>query len=143
MAEMKTKKTNASPEDFLNTISDAEKRKDAFEIMKMMQKATGSKPKMWGPAIIGFGHMHYKYESGREADWFLMGFSPRKQNLTFYIMSGIENFPGHLKKLGKYKLSKSCLYINKLNEVNIDVLMKLLDDGYKSTIEMAKKKNWL
>src|SRR5205809_6219421 len=119
-AELKTKKNEASVEGFLNAIKDEQKRKDSFTILQMMQKATGEKPKLWGASIIGFGNVHLKYESGRELDWFTIGFSPRKANLTLY---GIKNSGEPLlKKLGKYKEGKGCLYINKLSDVDTAVL---------------------
>jgi len=121
-AVLKTTKNEASVEDFLQAIKDDSQRTDSIAIVKMMQKATGEKPKMWGPAIIGFGNVHLKYDSGRELDWFTMGFSPRKANLTLY---GIKNSKGQellLKKLGKYKEGKGCLYIGKLSDVDTTVL---------------------
>ncbi len=109
MAELKTKLNDASVIDFLNSVEDEQKRKDSFKVLKLMQKITASEPKMWGTSIIGFGSYHYKYKSGREGDWFLTGFSPRKQNLTLYIMSGFKRFDDLLEKLGKYKTGKSAL----------------------------------
>ncbi len=126
-AELKTKKTEISVEDFLNTIKDEQKKKDSSILVKMMEKATGDKPKMWGTAIVGFGNVLLKYDSGRELDWFRMGFSPRKQNLTLY---GIKNTKGQetlLKKLGKYKEGKGCLYINKLEDIDPVVLKKMIE----------------
>jgi hypothetical protein len=126
-AELKTKKNEASVKDFLNAIKDEQQRNDSFTILQLMQKATGDEPKMWGPGIIGFGNVHLKYESGRELDWFKMGFSPRKQNLTLYgVNSNAQT--GLLKKLGKHKTGKGCLYINKLTDVDIAVLKKIIDD---------------
>lgn len=125
-AELKTKKNEASVKDFLNAIKDEQQRNDSFTILQLMQKATGDEPKMWGSGIIGFGNVHLKYESGRELDWFKMGFSPRKQNLTLYgINSNAQT--GLLKKLGKHKTGKGCLYINKLTDVDIAVLKKIID----------------
>ena len=109
MAELKTRVTNASVDKFLQGIKDEKKREDCYQILKIMKKATKSEPRMWGTSIIGFGDYHYKYESGRENDWFLTGFSPRVQNLTLYMMGGFDNEV--LKKLGKYKTGKGCLYI--------------------------------
>jgi hypothetical protein len=138
MAELKTKPTNQNPSDFLNTIEPEQKRKDSFVLLEMFQKATGEKPKMWGAAIIGFGMYHYKSErSSQEGDWPLVGFSPRKQNLTLYLMNGFTDNQELLQKLGKHKTSKACLYINKLSDVNIDVLSKLI----KSSFEHIKKIN--
>jgi hypothetical protein len=131
MAEMKTKVNNASVEEFLNTIEDEQKRKDSFEIVKIMKKVTKKKPKMWGPAIIGFGSYHYKYESGREGDMPQIGFSPRKQNLTLYIGVGDNSENPLLKKLGKYTTGKVCLYIKKLADVDKNVLQELIADSFK------------
>jgi hypothetical protein len=129
MAELKTKKTELSVEAFIKKIPDAQKQKDAFTIIELMEKATKAKGKMWGSAIIGFGDQHLKYESGRELDWFVMGFSPRKQNLTLYIFGTVEKQQALLKKLGKHKTGKGCLYINKLEEVDMDVLKEIISKG--------------
>jgi hypothetical protein len=129
MAELKTKKTAESVEAFLNTISETQKRKDAFSILELMEKATKAKGKMWGSAIIGFGDRRLKYESGRELDWFVMGFSPRKQNFALYVSGAVEKQQALLKKLGKYKTGKGCLYINKLGEVDIAVLKEIINKG--------------
>lgn len=126
MAENKTKLTNASVTEFLNSIENEEKRRDSFTILEMMKEVTGDEPKMWGESIVGFGPYQYKYTSGREGDWFLAGFSPRKQNLTLYIMAGFDNYGSLLSKLGKYKTGKSCLYVNKIADVNADVLKELV-----------------
>lgn len=125
MAELKTKLNDASVTDFLNGIKDEGKRADSFEILKMMQQVSKQEPKMWGSSIVGFGNIHLKYESGRELDWFLIGFSPRKQNLTLYGM-GDWMQTELLKKLGKCKAGKGCLYINKLADVDVKVLKELL-----------------
>lgn len=130
-AQLKTQKNEASVEGFLNSIKEEQKRADAFRIMELMQKACKEEPKMWGPAIIGFGDYTYKYESGREGDWFLMGFSPRKQNLTIYIMTGYERHPDIMSRLGKFKTGKSCLYINKMSDINEKALKELLDAAMK------------
>jgi hypothetical protein len=129
MAELKTKKTELSVEAFILTIPEEQKRKDALEILKLMEKVTKAKAKMWGSAIIGFGDTRLKYESGRELDWFVMGFSPRKQNFAFYIPGAVEKQPALLKKLGKYKTGKGCLYINKLEEVDTTVLKEIMEKG--------------
>ncbi len=127
MAELKTKKTKASVSAFLNAIEDDQQRKDAKTIAKVMKEATGARPAMWGPNMVGFGQYHYKYASGREADWFLTGFSPRKQNLTVYIMDGFKARGALLKKLGKHKTGKSCLYVKRLADVDVDVLCRLIE----------------
>lgn len=124
MAEVKTQVTRASVEKFLQQIRDEKKREDCYAILKIMKKATGTEPKMWGPSIIGFGDYHYVYESGREGDWFLTGFSPRAQNLTLYIMGSFD--PELLKRLGKYKAGKSCLYVKKLEDIDTKVLRELI-----------------
>jgi hypothetical protein len=129
MAELKTKKTELSVDAFIKKVPEAQKRKDAFTILDLMEKATKEKGKMWGPAIIGFGERHLKYESGRELDWFVMGFSPRKQNLVLYIPGTVEKQQSLLKKLGKHKTGKGCLYINKLEEVDIAVLKEIINKG--------------
>jgi len=131
MAELKTKLNDASVEKFLNTVTNAEKRKDCFTILEMMKKITKFEPKMWGSSIVGFGSYHYNYESGREGDWFLIGFSPRKQNLTLYVMSGFNKYDELMKKLGKYKTGKSCLYINSFEDVDKKVLRKLITESFK------------
>ena len=133
MAELKTKKTESSVEGFLNTVKDEEVRKDCFEIAKMMKKATKEEPKMWGPAIIGFGSYHYKYESGREGDMPIIGFSPRKQNLTLYVGLGDDSENPLLKKLGKHTTGKVCLYIKKLGDVDRTVLQELINESAKKT----------
>jgi len=116
MAELKTQVTKASVEQFLQGIRDEKKREDCYQILKIMKKATKAEPKMWGPSIIGFGDYHYKYASGRENDWFMTGFAPRVQNLTLYMMGRFDT--ALLKKLGKYKPGKGCLYINQLEDVD-------------------------
>jgi hypothetical protein len=136
MAELKTKVNDASVTDFLNGIKDEGKRADSFEILKMMGQVTKQEPKMWGASIVGFGEYHYKYKSGREGDWFVTGFSPRKQNLTLYVMGGFTPHTDLLKKLGRHKTGVGCLYVNKLADVDVKVLKELL----KQSVEAAKKK---
>lgn len=126
MAELKTKKNNASVTAFVKGIEDPQKRKDCQAIAKMMRAATGARAKMWGEAIVGYGDWHYKYASGRDADWFQVGFSPRKQNITVYIMNGFSKYQKLLDKLGKHKTGKSCLYIKRLSDVDVDVLEALI-----------------
>jgi hypothetical protein len=133
MAELKTKKNEASVEDFLNFIEDEQKRKDCFEIARMMEKATKQKPKMWGPAIVGFGEYHYVYASGHEGDMCKIGFSPRKQNITLYIVQAVEDSP-LFQKLGKFKTSKACLYIKKLADVDTNVLQELINEAAKADL---------
>lgn len=129
MAELKTKKNKASVEGFLNSIKDKQKREDSFAILEMMRKATGEKPAMWGPAIVGFGNLHLKYPSGREVDWMKIGFSPRKQNLTLYVLGNDTGQQALLKKLGKHKTGQACLYINKLSDVDTSVLKEIIKIG--------------
>ena len=135
MSALKTQKNDASVEDFLNTVEHQGKREDSFALLEMMKDVIGAEPSMWGSSIIGFGSYHYKYASGRENDWFLAGFSPRKQNLTLYIMSGFDQYDGLLSKLGKHKTGKSCLYINKLADVDQDVLRELI----RQSVEHMRK----
>ena len=136
-AELKTKLNDASVNDFLNTIPDEQTREDCFEIVKMMKQVTKAEPKMWGTSIVGFGTYHYKGKSGREGDWMLVGFSPRKQNLTLYIMAGFDRYDELLKKLGKFTTGKSCLYIKKLADVDKKVLKELVSESVK----VMKKSN--
>ena len=137
MAELKTQRNDKNVEDFLNTVSDEKKRTDSFTILELMEDVTGSEAEMWGDSIIGFGSYHYKYASGRDAEWFLTGFSPRKQNLTLYIMSGFDEYDDLLGKLGKHSTGKSCLYIKKLEDVDQDVLRDLVS----KSVEHMKKTN--
>jgi hypothetical protein len=129
MAELKTKLNDGDVHAFLNSISDEKKRQDSFAILKLMQEATDAKPKMWGDSIVGFGSYHYKYASGREGDWFLTGFSPRKQNLTLYIMPGFEKYGTLLNKLGMHSTGKSCLYIKRMEDVDLEVLKELVEQS--------------
>ena len=131
MAELKTKERKASVEKFLNSVKEDQKREDSFKILKIMKQITKAEPKMWGTSMIGFGNYHYKYASGREGDWFLTGFSPRKQNISLYIMADINKYKELLGKLGKHKTGKGCLYINKLDDVDIKVLKELITTSVK------------
>ena len=133
MAELKTKLTNASVDKFLKGVKDQQTRADCYQIIAMMNKATKAEPKMWGTSIIGFGNIHLKYESGRELDWFPIGFSPRKQNITLYLTGGLEQ-KELLDKLGKYSTGKGCLYIKKLSDVDIKVLNKLITTSVKNML---------
>jgi hypothetical protein len=137
MAELKTKLNDASVEAFLNSITDENKRQDSFTILQMMQEVTGAEPKMWGASIVGFGSYHYQYASGQEGDWMLTGFSPRKQNLTLYIMSGFEPHQAIMAKLGKHACGKGCLYIKKLKDVDLGVLRQLV----AASVEHMKRAN--
>jgi len=128
MAAIKTQQTNASVEEFINLFAvNEQKRKDGFELLKVMQDVTGYPPKMWGPSIIGYGVYHYKSERGsQEVDWLLVGFSPRKAAISLYVYSGAPGQQELLKELGKYKMGKGCIYVNKLSDINQDVLKKLI-----------------
>lgn len=137
MAELKTKRNKGNVESFLNNIADEKKRHDSFIILELMKQVTGTEPEMWGESIIGFGSYHYKYKSGREGDWFLTGFSPRVQNLTLYIMAGFDEYDQLLSKLGKHSTGKSCLYIKKIEDVDVDVLKELV----KRSVEHMEKSN--
>ena len=127
MAELKTKKNIASVEAFLNSVENEKRKSDSFVVLELMKKITNAEPSMWGPSIIGFGSYHYKYASGIENDWFLTGFSPRKQSLTLYIMNGFNRYDEILSRLGKYKTGKSCLYMNKIEDIDIGVLEELIE----------------
>ena len=131
MAENKTKQTGASVKEFIESVSDKQKREDAHAILNMMKQATGVQPKMWGPSIIGFGSVHYKYASGREGDTCMMGFSPRKQSISLYLPGGHTAYAPELKKLGKHETGKGCLYLNKLADVDTAVLKKIFEKGMK------------
>ena len=124
--ELKTKVNEASVEGFLNAVADEQTRKDCFAILELMQQVTNEPPKMWGTSIVGFGSYHYKGSGGREGDWMLTGFSPRKQNLTLYILGGFDSQKDLLAKLGKFKTSVGCLYIKRLNDADKEVLMELV-----------------
>lgn len=133
MAELKTHKNNASVDDFINAVESEQKRNDAFEILEMMKQITKERPKMWGSSIIGFGDVRYKYASGREGDWFKVGFSPRKANVSLYLMGcDISKADSILGRLGKYKTGKGCLYINKLADIDKEVLKELVKEGYEN-----------
>jgi len=136
--ELKTIVNDASVEGFLNSVTDEQKRKDCFEILRLMEQVTKEAPKMWGSSIVGFGSYHYKGASGREGDWMLTGFSPRKANLTLYILGGFDLSQDLLKKLGKHKTSKGCLYINKLDDVDKEVLKELVEKSVKTMKKLTR-----
>lgn len=136
--ELKTKITDASVTEFLDKVEPEQKRLDAYEILDLMKEVTGEPPKMWGPSIIGFGTYHYKYASGQEGDFMATGFSPRKAKHSLYIMGGVENYPELLSKLGKYKNGKSCLYVNKLADIDKEVLKDLVKESY----DYIRNKKW-
>lgn len=126
MAELKTKETAESVSAFINKIADQSRREDCLAVIDIMRKVTKEEPKMWGTSIVGFGRYRYKYESGREGEWPITAFSPRKGDLTLYIMGGFDKFSDLMNSLGKYKTGKSCLYIKKLADVDVNVLKKLV-----------------
>ena len=136
MAELKTRQNEQDVYEFLEEVSNESRKQDGYTVLELIRAATGMEPKMWGDSIIGFGSYHYKYASGREGDWFLTGFSPRKQNLTLYIMPGFDEYEGLMKKLGKYKTGKSCLYLNKLEDVDLAVLKTLIEKSVKKMQEV-------
>ena len=139
MSDLKTKKNDASVIDFINSVEDEQKRQDCYEIMGIMKEITGEEPKMWGGSIVGFGSYHYKYNSGREGDWFLTGFSPRKQNLSLYIMSGFDHYGTMMAKLGKYKTGKSCLYIKQLADIDGNILKEMITNSVEMISKMYPK----
>ena len=131
MAENKTIENEQDPVAFLNSVENEKKREDSFAILELMKQVTGMQPKMWGDSIIGFGSYHYKYVSGREGDMPLTGFSPRKQSITLYIMSGFDEYDSLLGKLGKHKVGKSCLYVNKLEDIDQGTLKELVKQSFE------------
>jgi hypothetical protein len=131
MAELKTKPTDQSVEEFLNGIADEQRRRDCQTLVKLMSQATRAEPRMWGDSIVGFGVYHYTYASGREGDWPLVAFSPRKQNLTLYIMSGFEQYDELLKALGKHTTGKACLYVKSLEGIHLPTLKKLITQSVR------------
>jgi len=132
LAVIKTKETDSSVEDFINSVKDDGKRNDSFIILKLMQKASKEKPKMWGSSMIGFGNKIYKSPAtGREVEWFKIGFSPRKANFSLHLVLDIKKYAAELKKLGKHKTGVGCLYINKLDDVDVKVLEKLINTATK------------
>jgi hypothetical protein len=126
MAAIKTRKTGGDVQTFLKSVSDRKRKDDTLQVLALMKKLTGCEPAMWGPSIVGFGDFRYRYANGTENDWFLTGFSPRKQSLTLYIMTGFAKYEEILENLGKYKTGKSCLYIKKLEDVDLAVLEQLI-----------------
>ncbi len=137
MAEVKTKPTEESVSGFLKTVSDKSRREDCLTVLELMKDVTGEEPKMWGSSIVGFGRYRYRYESGREGEFMITGFSPRKSDLTLYIMPGFEPASELMARLGKHKTGKSCLYIKKLADVDLGVLRKIVE---KSVKRMAGKR---
>lgn len=133
MADLKTKPTKASVGAFLDAVEDDARRQDCLAVLKLMKDVTKSEPRLWGGSMVGFGTYHYRYASGREGDWFVTGFSPRKKDLTLYLMAGFEHSEALLEKLGKFKLGKSCLYVKRLSDIDMKVLKQLVSDSVKHT----------
>ena len=126
MSALKTQPNDASVEQFIQSVDDDTRRHDCLTLLAIMQRITQKEPKMWGESIVGFGRYHYKYQSGREGDWFVTGFSPRKREITVHIMSGFQNYSALLAQLGKHRLGKSCLYIKRLSDIDISILEALI-----------------
>ena len=129
-AKNKTVENEGSVDEFLNGVKDDQKRNDCLQVRTWMEEITGEPARMWGTSIVGFGNYHYKYESGREGDFMKVGFSPRAQNLTLYIMPGFERYPALMEKLGKHKIGKSCLYVKKLEDVDTEILQELITESF-------------
>ena len=133
--EPKTRESDASVEDFLTSVENKERREDGFSVLEMFKNATGLEPKMWGPAIVGFGKCMITYSDGSKLDWLAAGFSPRKQNLTLYVITGTDKQKNLFEKLGKYTSSRSCLYLKRLSDVDNKTLEKVIADAYKHAIK--------
>ncbi len=136
MNQNKTQQTDASVHQFLDQVEPEQKKKDSFQLLELLSDITKAEPKMWGGSIIGFGEYHYKYKSGREGDWFLSGFSPRKNALTLYLMCDLSHENLNFENLGKHKVSKGCLYIKKLEDIDVTVLRGIIIESIKLTKEM-------
>jgi hypothetical protein len=139
MADQKTKPTNVSVEALLKKVADPQQREDARVILNLMKEISGLEPRMWGPSIIGFGEFHYQYDSGHEGDCCRIGFSPRKGQMSLYFMPGLEKFESFLKKLGKHKTGKACLYIKRLSDVDIAVLRDMIEVGFEMTSDRKQQ----
>jgi hypothetical protein len=139
MSDNKTVPTDASVEDFLNAVEHPGRREDAFLLLDLFKRVTGAKPVMWGPSMVGFGRYHYVYDSGREGDFFLTGFSPRKANMAVYIMPGFKPYRAELEKLGKHRHSVSCLYLGRLSGVDLDVLTGIVSDSTRRMLEIVAR----
>ena len=136
MSELKTKRNEGDVDVYLDTVENPRRREDARRVLDLMREITGEPPKMWGSSIVGFGSYHYTYASGREGDWPVVGFAPRKQNLVLYIMPGFARYDSLLARLGKHRTGRSCLYVNKLADVDPDVLEELVRE---SVVEMKRR----
>jgi len=139
MSEIKTRLNDKDLDEFLNSIENRKRSEDTNKIIDIMKKVTSHEPKMWGDSIIGFDTYHYKYKTGREGDWLAIGVAPRKQNISLYLMNGFNEYEDLLSKLGKHKVGKACLYINKIEDINIKILEELIAKSYKSVKEMYKE----
>jgi hypothetical protein len=137
VAELKTKRTTASVDDFLNAIENDQVRQDSWTLVDIMQKTTKAKPELWGSGLVGFGRYHYKYASGREGDWMLVAFAPRKDRITLYLMTGFEHYKELMAQLGKHSHGKGCLHIKRLSDIHLPTLKKLV----KESVEHLKKKS--
>ncbi len=135
MTELKTTETDASVTDFLAQVADEKRRQDCLAILELMKEATGAEPKMWGSSIVGFGRYHYRYASGREGDWFPVGFSPRKRDLTLYFAGGLQPLDDLLSRLGKHTTGKGCLYIKKLEDIDRQVLKEMVVRSMESVAD--------
>lgn len=135
MVELKTKPTEQSVAEFLQGVSPEQKRRDCWTLVELMRQATGSEPRMWGSSMVGFGSYHYKYASGQEGDYFLTGFAPRKQNLTVYIMAGFDRYGDLMGKLGKYTAGKSCLYLKRLDDIDLPALQELIRQSVNDMVQ--------
>jgi len=140
MAELKTQPTRASVSEFLDAIPDKERRKDCYTVLQIMQRATGSEPVMWGPSMVGLGSFTYRYPNGKEMAWFRVGFSPRKTDLTLYLLGGMHKQTEQLKRLGKHKAGKGCLYIKRLTDVDLDVLTEMVTASLEHLSDMIEEK---
>lgn len=129
MAVLKTRRTGADVNTFIESVADPRRRHDAEQMLALLEEVTGEPPAMWGDSIVGFGSYHYRYESGREGDWFLVGFSPRKANLVLYLMSGLSRHRTLLSQIGKHKTGRSCLYLNRLEGIDFGVLRRLVEES--------------
>ena len=136
MSALKTQLNDANVEEFLAAVENDRRREDSFTVLELMKRVTGEKPRMWGTSIVGFGSYHYRYASGREGDWPRIGFSPRKQSLTIYVMPGFSTHDDLLSRLGKHRTGKSCLYVNKLADIDMDVLEQLV----RSSLETMRER---
>ncbi len=139
MTGLKTKPTDASVEAFLRGIPDPEPREDSMALLRLMKKVTGAAPKMWGRSIVGFGSYHYRYASGHEGDWFVTGFAPRKGTLTIYIVPGFDRSRGLLRKLGRFKRGKSCLYVKRLEDIDLAVLEELVRESVSRLAALRRR----